>query len=89
MVEQFLSLRAGPDGVDGTEDDAEFKSVEEVRIALGFSTEQFKQLAPLVGIRDQVVRIVSVGKSGNVTRVVHMVVRKAGNTPQLITWKEL
>jgi general secretion pathway protein K len=89
MVEQFLALRTGPDGVDGTEDDADFKSVEDVRIALGFSPEQFKQLAPLVGIRDQVVRIVSVGKSGNVTRVVHMVVRKAGNTPQLITWKEL
>lgn len=89
MVEQFLALRAGPDGIDGNEDDAELKSVDDVRIALGFSPEQFKQLAPLVGFRDQVVRIVSVGKSGNVTRVVHMVVRKSGNTPQLITWKEL
>ena len=89
MVDQFLTMRSGADGLDGTEDDGDFKTVEDVRIALGFSPEQFKQLAPLVGIRDQVVRIVSVGKSGNVTRVVHMVVRKAGNTPQLITWKEL
>jgi len=87
LVEQFIALRAGPDAVDGTEDDAEFKTLEDVRIALGFSPEQFKQLAPLVGFRDQVVRIVSVGKSGNVTRVVQMVVRKAGNTPQLINWK--
>jgi general secretion pathway protein K len=89
MVDQFLAQRAGPDGIDGTDDDAQFKSVEDVRIALGFSTEQFKQLAPLVGFRDQVVRIISVGKSGNVTRVVQMVVRKAANTPQLISWKEL
>ena len=88
-VEQFLALRAGPDGVDGTEDDAPLKSLEEVRAALGFSTEQFKQLAPLVTFKDQVVRIVSTGRSGNVTRVVQMVVRKSGAIPQLITWKEM
>lgn len=89
LVEQFLQLRAGPDGIDGTEDDAPFKSLEDVRIALGLNVEQWKQLAPLVGFRDQVVRIVSTGRSGNVTRVVQMVVRKSGNIPQLITWKEM
>lgn len=89
LVEQFLAQRAGPDGIDGTEDDAPFKTLDDVRVALGFSAEQFKQLIPLVGFRDQVVRIVSVGKSGDITRVVQMVIRKAGNAPQLITWKEL
>jgi len=89
LVDQFLQLRAGPDEVDGTEDDAVFKSVEDVRVALGFSTEQWKQLAPLVGFKDQVMRVVSVGRSGNVTRTVQMVVRKSGNVPQLITWKSL
>lgn len=86
LVEQFLKMRQGP---DGTDDDASFKSMDEVRVALGFSQEQFKQLAALVGFRDQVVRVVSTGKSGDVTRVVQMVIRKAGNTAQLITWKEL
>ncbi len=89
LVDQFLQLRAGPDGVEGTEDDAPFKSLEDVRLAFGLSTEQFKPLAPLVSFRDQVVRIVSTGRSGNVTRVVQMVVRKTGNIPQLITWKEM
>ena len=89
LVDQFLSARRGPDGIDATEDDAEFKSLDDVRIALGFSPEQFKQLAPLVGFKDQVLRVVSVGKSGDVTRVVRMVIRKAGGVPQLITWKEL
>lgn len=88
LVEQFLTQRAGLDGIDGTEDDAPFKSLDEVRVALGFSPEQFKQLAGLVGFRDQVMRIVSVGKSGDITRVVQMVIRKGGNVPQLITWKE-
>ncbi|HEX8680417.1 MAG TPA: hypothetical protein VF683_10680 [Chthoniobacterales bacterium] len=89
LVDAFLTVRAGPDGVEGTEDDAAFKSLDEVRGALGFSTEQFKQLAPLVSFRDQVVRVTSIGRSGDVTRVVQMIVRKTGNVPQLINWKEL
>lgn len=88
IVEQFLVTRAGKDGIDGTEDDPPFRSIEDVRVALGFSTEQFKRLAGLVGFRDQVVRVVSVGKSGKVTRTVQMVIRKGGDMPQLITWKE-
>ncbi|HEV2096665.1 MAG TPA: hypothetical protein VGQ82_09180 [Chthoniobacterales bacterium] len=88
-VDQFLQMRRGPDGIDGTEDDAPFKSIENVRVALGFSPEQFKQLSGLIGFKDQVLRVVSVGKSGDMTRVVQMVIRKAGNVPQLITWKEL
>src|SRR5437660_2562985 len=89
VVDRFLLLRRGPDGIDGTVDDPPLKSLEDVRAALGFSAEQFKQLAGLVGLRDQVFRIVSVGKSGGATRVVQMVVRKMNNVPQLITWKEL
>ncbi|MDQ6624431.1 MAG: general secretion pathway protein GspK [Verrucomicrobiota bacterium] len=89
LVDQFIAFRAGPDGVEGTEDDAVFKNLDEVRVALGFSTEQFKQIAPLVSFKDQVVRIVSVGHSGNATRTVQMIVRKAGTIPQLISWKEL
>lgn len=89
FADQFLTMRKGADGADGTEDDMSFKSLEEVRVALGFSPEQFRQLEALAGFRDQTVRIVSVGKSGSVTRVVQLVIRKAGNVPQLITWKEL
>ena len=89
LVEQFLTMRRGEDGLDGTEDDAAFKTLEDVRVALGFTAEQFKQIASLVGFRDQVLRVVSTGRSGNVTRVVQMIVRKSGNVPQLISWKEL
>jgi general secretion pathway protein K len=89
LVDAFLQLRRGPDGIDGTDDDAQFKSLEEVRTMLGFSPEQFKALAGLVGFKDPVFRIVSVGKSGDTTRVVQMVIRKVGAAPQMITWKEL
>jgi Type II secretion system (T2SS), protein K len=89
LVDRFLALRRGPDGIDGTADDAPFTSLDDVRAALGLSPEQFQQLGSMVAFRDQWFRIVSVGKSGGATRVVQMVVRKVNNVPQMITWKEL
>jgi hypothetical protein len=88
LVDRFLMLRRGPDGIDGTADDTQFKSMDEIRVALGLSLEQFKQLAALVAPKDPAVRVVSVGKSGDATRVVQMIVRKTGNVPQLVMWKE-
>jgi type II secretory pathway component PulK len=87
-AEAFLTLRRGPDGIDGTEDDPQFNSLDDIRVALGYTPDQFKVLSGLVGFRDQVLRVVSVGKSGDATRTVRMVVRKTGNVPALITWKE-
>ncbi len=89
LVEAFLQIRQGPDGIDGTEDDPQFKSLEEIRTILGIPAAQFAALNGVVGFKDPVFRIVSVGKSGETTRVVQMVVRKVGNAPQMITWKEL
>lgn len=88
LVDRFLQIRRGPDGIDGTPDDAVFQSLDEVRVAIGFSPDQFAQLSGLVGFQDPVVRIISAGKSGEVTRTVQMIVRKSG-TPQIIRWKEL
>ena len=89
LVDRFLQLRRGPDGIDGTADDFQFNSLADIQIALGFTPEQFQQLAGLVAFKDQVFRIVSVGKSGDVSRSVEMIVRKTGDIPQLISWKEL
>src|SRR6266571_112272 len=88
-VDRFLQMRRGPDGIDGTADDVPFNNLTDVQTALGLTAEQFQQIAGLVGFKDQVFRIMSVGKSGDVTRSVQMIVRKGGNIPQLISWKEL
>ncbi len=87
IVDRYLELRRGPDGIDGTQDDPEFASLDQVRVALGFSPEQFAQLSALVGFKDKIVRVVSVGKSGDATRTVQMIIRKTG-IPQIIRWKE-
>jgi hypothetical protein len=56
---------------------------------LNLTPAQTTALSGIVGFKDPVMRIVSVGKSGETTRVIQMVVRKVGNGAQMITWKEL
>jgi general secretion pathway protein K len=88
IVDRFLEYRRGPDEIDGTADDSVFESLDQVRLALGFTPDQFAQLNGLVGFKDPMTRVVSLGKSGSVTRTVQMIIKKA-TTPQLILWKEL
>jgi hypothetical protein len=89
LADRFLQSRRGPDGIDGTGDDAQFASLTDVYIVLGLTEEQFQQIASLVAFKDQVFRIMSMGKSGDVTRSLQMVVRKGGGIPQVISWKEI
>ena len=88
LVDRFLPLRRGADGIDGTQDDTPYESLDDVRVALGFTPEQFTQVAGLVAFNDPIVRVVSVGKSADATRTVQMIIRK-GPSPQMKFWKEL
>ncbi|CAN5604710.1 hypothetical protein BH20VER3_BH20VER3_01530 [soil metagenome] len=88
IADRFLEYRRGPDEQDATPDDPVFESLDQVRLALGFTPEQFQQLSGLIGFKDQVVRVVSVGKSGDVSRTVQMIIRKS-SSPHVIRWKEL
>jgi hypothetical protein len=89
LVDRFLAARQGPDKIDGTADDLQLQTLEEVRVAFGLSPQQFGEISAMIGFKDPVIRITSTGKSANVTRVVQMVVRKTGEVAQLITWKEI
>lgn len=92
LVDRFLQLRRGPDGIDGTADDASFDNPNDIASALGFNSKQFEQIAGLVLLTpSQIFRIISVGKSGDVTRSVEMIVSKGGlgGPPPVISWKEL
>ena len=110
-VDQFLQLRQGPDGIDGTADDFQSGAAiggamqrgtaagslpPEVQTALGLNQQQFQQIQSLnvnLGFKNTLVfRVTSVGKSGDVTRTVQMIVSKggaAGGRPQVMSWKEL
>jgi general secretion pathway protein K len=89
IADRFIAMRRGQDEIEGTDDDLKFANLDELRIALGFRQDQFNQLAGLLTMNDTVVRVVSVGKSGPVTRTVRMVIFKQGNGIRLLSWKEL
>jgi len=118
-VDAFLQLRRGPDGIDGTLDDFPFNAgaagspasasggqavPPEVQAALGLTAQQMSSpLVSLLGFNLPIWRIVSVGRSSDVTRSVQMVVQKqvmpaggavggaaiAAGRPTVLSWKEL
>lgn len=88
LADQIIALRSGPDGIEGTKDDP-FKSSQELAAAVGIPPQ-----APLMSLiapsADQTWRVTSVGKSGDVTRTVRMVIIKQQGAaiPTLRSWKE-
>jgi general secretion pathway protein K len=89
IVDRFLQLRRGPDGIDGTEDDLQFNSLDDVLNALGVNDPKAKQvLGTFVSFKSPIFRVTSVGTAGKAKRTVQMVFRRVGTMPQLITWKE-
>ena len=85
---RFLEYRRGKDGIDGTIDDPEFKSVKEIFTYLGISEAQGKELAGLITYKDQTMHITSIGTAANVSRQVEVVARKGGANPSILSWKE-
>ncbi|HXP34342.1 MAG TPA: hypothetical protein VN827_02210 [Chthoniobacterales bacterium] len=90
IVDRFLELRRGPDGIDGTEDDM-IQTEEQARAALGLKDDrQFLVLKQLgVSFKGvQMFRVVSVGTAGKATRTVQMVFNRVGVGVSVISWKE-
>jgi hypothetical protein len=107
FVDRFLQARRGPDALDATADDPQMDDATAKALlglagpAAGKSTQGQIPIAPFKS--SNVFRIVSVGKSVDVTRSVEMVVQKqtvaggaaAGGTaviagrPHVLSWKEL
>jgi hypothetical protein len=92
-VDQFITMRSGSDEIDGTADDyfrqggqngqpAAFDQAQALSV-LGLNAQQ---LTGLIGT-DQVMRVTSVGKSGDVTRTVRVIFAKGGGG-QIKSWKE-
>ncbi|HWY39982.1 MAG TPA: hypothetical protein VNX27_04225, partial [Chthoniobacterales bacterium] len=90
MVDRYLQLRQGPDGVDGTDDDTQFTSLEEVLAVMGLNPQIASQLKQkgLVAFNVPVFRVTSIGTAGKSTRTVQMVFQRIGVMPQVITWRE-
>src|SRR5690242_21466144 len=101
FVDRFLHVRRGPDALDGTADDPQMDQQTAFSL-LGIGaaqtgtvkTPQANGIQNLILFQspNPVFRIVSVGKSGNVSRSVEMIVLKqviGVGRPQVFSWKEL
>ena len=113
FVDRFLQARAGPDALDGTPDDPPMdQPTASSLLGLGAAGAGTGKLPQANGIQatigpfksSNVFRIVSVGRSGDVSRSVEMIVQKqvapggavaglgatiAAGRPQVLSWKEL
>lgn len=88
QIQQFLQRRRGPDGIDGTDDDHYFQGSDELQQSLGLTPAQFEGLGDLVSQNDLTTRIISIGRSGKVTRKIEVVIRKEEGSPQIMSWRE-
>ena len=88
LADQIIAMRSGPDGIEGTKDDP-FKTGQEILAAVGIPA-QAPIMALLAPSADSTWRVISVGKSGDVTRTVRMVIIKSQGAalPTLRSWKE-
>lgn len=102
FVDRFLQARRGADGIDGTADDPQMDlNTAQALLGLGAvgtgtqqRTQQANGITTLITYKspNPVFRVVSVGKSGNVSRSVEMLVLKQASgvgRPQVFSWKEL
>jgi type II secretory pathway component PulK len=87
-VQRLLTLRAGPDGIEGTADDPIFQSLDQALQSIGFAQQEIALVKVVAMINDPVVRIISAGQSGKVIRQVEVVARKGTLTPLILSWKE-
>ncbi len=88
QIQNFVKYRAGPDGIDGTEDDPELKNAQEVYSLLGISPAALEQLQGLISVNDPTMHITSEGNSGNVTRRLEVVAQRNASNSQILFWKE-
>ena len=92
IVDRFLQLRRGADGIDGTQDDTLFKSNDEVLLAMGFRQDQITQpqIKKVLSLSVPVpfFRATSTGRSGVATRTIQVVFTRVGIQPSVISWKE-
>jgi type II secretory pathway component PulK len=88
QIQRFVQFRRGPDGIDGTLDDREFKDLNSVKLFFGVGDAQWNALGGFITVNDPTMHITSEGRSGNAYRHVEVVAVKSGGKPTILSWKE-
>lgn len=75
----FVSVRNGDDGIEGTEDDYLFSEVGEVQATLGISDREWAEVSSLVSLVPGIRRIESTGRIGEFEETRVLLARESGN----------
>jgi hypothetical protein len=87
-ADQFVKYRWGPDGKPLTLDDRVYTSMEEVRAALGLSTEQFQLVQNYLTLDSEVDRIESTGIIAGYEKKVIVVTSRNKIPITYLSWQE-
>ncbi len=87
-AESFVQVRNGDDAELNTSDDFLFEDIQEASSYLGLTSEQFDSIESLVTFNDPTYHIKSVGTVSDVSREIEVVVRKIGNSPNILLWQQ-
>jgi type II secretory pathway component PulK len=79
----ILQIRAGPDGVDGTEDDTPFKNVNDLRMA-NINDSLVAELNRYAGVRSSVFQATITAKIGDDTKVFKAILARTGRNVQTV-----
>jgi general secretion pathway protein K len=85
---QFVKYRWGPDGIAHTQDDQEYKSLDQVRTALGMSPAQFALVQDLLSLQSAVDRIESTGIIAGYSRTITVITSRNSVPIRYLLWRE-
>lgn len=83
----FITLRRGSDGIEGTEDDVVFESLQEALSELGISADDPR--ANRLTVSDETVRIESTGRVGDYQKQIVLVLRNRESNPVILNREEI
>jgi general secretion pathway protein K len=89
VAEEFVYDRAGYDGIERTEDDVVFASVDEALVLLGANENTVPGLLGRLSVNDNTVRIESTANVGDYLKTVVLIVRNRESQPVILSREEL
>lgn len=83
-AQNIIKMRAGPDGVDGTEDDTPFRSVNQLSAA-GVDPRIITQMSQFCTVRSSAFQVTVTARIGQLTRVYHAtLIRNSGTDIEVV-----
>ncbi|MBV8898644.1 MAG: hypothetical protein JOY92_00835 [Verrucomicrobia bacterium] len=88
QADQFVRYRWGRDGIPFTADDQIYRSLEDVRVHLGMSPQQFQAVQDMLSLNSEVDRIESSGIIADFTTNITAIVNRNVVPAQILLWQE-